>query len=43
MMKHGTDVIDIQALFDGRPIVTIKSVYPDEPRFLTTGEIDGTF
>jgi uncharacterized DUF497 family protein len=43
LTKHNIDFVDIQAIFDGRPIATTTSNYSDELRYLTTGEIDGTF
>jgi uncharacterized DUF497 family protein len=43
LAKHGVDFLRARALFDGRPVVTTVSRYPDEQRFLTTGEIDGRF
>lgn len=39
--KHGVDFIRAQLVFDGRPVVTAASDHPEEPRFLTVGEIDG--
>ncbi len=41
LAKHGVDFLDATALFDGRPVVTAVGQHPDEPRFLTTGELDG--
>ncbi len=39
LAKHGIDFLDVRHLFDGRPLVTIRSPYPDEERYLTTGII----
>ena len=43
LAKHGIDFLDVRRLFDGRPVVTTRSPYPDEERYLTTGIIDGRF
>ncbi len=43
LAKHGVDFLDATALFDGRPVVTVLGQHPNEPRFLTTGELDGRF
>nr|MDP9469856.1 BrnT family toxin [Chloroflexota bacterium] len=43
LVKHGVDFLDATVLFDGRPVVTVLGQHPDEPRFLTTGELDGRF
>ena len=43
LAKHGVDFLAAAALFDGRPVVTGVGRHPDEPRFLTTGELDGRF
>ena len=43
LAKHGVEFLDAAALFDGRPVVTVVGRHPDEPRFLTTGELDGRF
>ncbi len=41
--KHGLDFVRAQLVFDGRPIVTGRSSHPQEPRWLTTGVVDGRF
>jgi uncharacterized DUF497 family protein len=41
--KHGLDFRLARRLFDGRPIVTTRSSYREEDRFLTTGAIDDLF
>ena len=41
--KHGIDFTDVQQLFDGRPVITVQSPYPDERRLLTTGMIEDRF
>lgn len=41
LARHRIDFFDMRALFDGRPLLTTDSPYPDEERFLSTGEIDG--
>ncbi|MBX3069970.1 MAG: BrnT family toxin [Thermomicrobiales bacterium] len=43
LRKHQIDFLRMQLLFDGRPQISTKSVSSSEPRFLTTGEIDGVF
>jgi uncharacterized DUF497 family protein len=43
LAKHSFDFLRARVLFDGRPVVTTVSRYPDEQRFLTTGEIAGRF
>jgi len=43
LLKHGVDFVDAQALFDGRPVMTLASPYPDEQRIVTTGLLDGRF
>jgi uncharacterized DUF497 family protein len=43
LRKHQIDFLRMQLLFDGRPQISAKSVSSNEPRFLTTGEIDGVF
>ncbi|HET7036279.1 MAG TPA: BrnT family toxin [Thermomicrobiaceae bacterium] len=40
LIKHGIDFIDAELLFDGRPVCTIRSVFPNEERYLTTGIIE---
>jgi uncharacterized DUF497 family protein len=37
LLKHQLDFIDVRAIFDGRPVLTVRSVYPNEERYLTTG------
>ena len=41
--KHGIDFILARVLFDGRSVVTHRSSYPDEERWLTTGMIEALF
>jgi uncharacterized protein len=41
--KHRLDFRDIEALFDGRPVVTVPSRSGDEQRYLTTGNASGTW
>ena len=43
LAKHGIDFRLMRRLFDGRPVITTTSSYPDEARFLTTGIIDDLF
>ena len=43
LSKYGVDFLAAAALFDGRPVVTAVGRHPDEPRFLTTGELHGRF
>jgi uncharacterized DUF497 family protein len=43
LAKHGIDFRDVRRLFDGRPVVTARSPYPDEARYATTGVLDGRF
>ena len=43
LAKHGIDFLDVRRLFDGRPIVTTRSPFPDAARYLTTGMLDGRF
>ena len=43
LRKHDIDFIDVQAVFDGRPLVSSVSRQPAELRFLTTAEIEGIF
>ncbi len=43
LAKHEVDFLDATVLFDGRPVVTVVGQHPDEPRFLTTGELDNRF
>ena len=39
LAKHGLDFRAMRRLFDGRPVVTARSSYPDEERYLTTGVV----
>ncbi len=43
LAKHGVDFVDMEVFFDGRPVITGVSRYPDEPRLVTTGVLDGRF
>ncbi len=43
LAKHGIDFLLARNLFDRRPVVTVRSSFPEEERFLTTGVIDGRF
>jgi uncharacterized DUF497 family protein len=43
LAKHDIDFLDARRRFDGRPVVTARSSYPDEERHLTTGNVDGRF
>ncbi|MDP9469848.1 MAG: BrnT family toxin [Chloroflexota bacterium] len=43
LAKHRVDFVDVQELFDGRPVFTAVSQHPDEQRFVTTGILDGRF
>lgn len=43
LAKHGIDFLDARKLFDRRPVVTTRSTFLEEERFLTTGVIDGRF
>lgn len=43
LSKHGIDFLVARRLFDGRPVVTARSPYTDEERYLTTGIIDDRF
>ena len=38
--KHGLDFARARLLSDGRPVVSYRSSYPPEERWLTTGGID---
>lgn len=40
LAKHGLDFALARRLFDGRPVVTARSPYPDEERYVTTGIVD---
>jgi len=37
------DFIDVQALFDGRPLCTVPSLRGDEQRWLSVGELNERF
>jgi uncharacterized DUF497 family protein len=41
--KHGIDFLDARRLFDGRPVVTARSSYQEEERYLTTGIVNDRF
>ncbi len=41
LKERGLDFIDAQALFDGRPLVTVPSPRKAEDRWLSIGELDG--
>ncbi len=41
LAKHGIDFVDVEALFDGRPVFRQPSRYSEERRYLTTGIVDG--
>lgn len=41
--KHRIDFLDVRQLFEGRALVTLRSPYPDEGRYLTSGIIHGRF
>lgn len=43
LAKHRVDFVDVQALFDGRPLFTAVSRLVGEQRFVTTGILDGRF
>jgi uncharacterized DUF497 family protein len=43
ILKHGVDFLRVQALFDGRPVITASSPRSDEVRYATTGIIEGRF
>lgn len=43
LAKHGIDFVAAQQLFDGRPVATFRSRYPDELRYVTTGTIAERF
>lgn len=40
---HGIDFLDASRPSNGRPVVTLRSSFPDEERYLTFGVIDGRF
>ena len=39
--KHGIDFVEAQALWNDDDLFVYPSRFPDEPRFIATGEIDG--
>jgi uncharacterized protein len=41
LKERGLDFIDAQAVFDGRPLVTVASTRDPEERWLSVAEIDG--
>jgi uncharacterized protein len=41
--KHGIDFVRAREIFDGRPVVSYRSSYAEEERWLTIGIIDGRF
>ena len=43
IVKHGVDFLFVQALFDGRPVISAQSPRRDEDRYATTGLIEGRF
>ena len=43
LIKHAVDFEEMQALFDGRPIITVPSTSTVEERFLTTGIVEKRF
>lgn len=43
IVKHEIDFIDVQPLFDGRPIFTAVSRRGEEDRLVSTGIIEGRF
>lgn len=43
LAKHGIDFRLARLLFDGRPVVTTRNVFPREERYLTTGIIANLF
>ena len=40
VVKHGLDFLDVKAMFDGRPMITVQSNYIGEVRFLTRSELN---
>ena len=40
LLKHGLDLVDASALFDGRPIYTRLSARFEEQRFVTVAILD---
>jgi uncharacterized DUF497 family protein len=43
LARHHLDLIDGQALFDGRPVITYSSPRDGEPRFVTVGRLGPKF
>ena len=43
LTRHGIDFRAVRRLFDGRPVLTNKSSYADEQRWLTTGILGERF
>ena len=43
LLKHRIDFVDVRALFDGRPNVSVPATSIDEQRFATTGQVQGRF
>ncbi len=41
LKERGLDFIDAQAMFDGRPLITVPSPRSPEERWLSVAEIDG--
>ena len=41
LVKHGIDFLDVEELFDGRPVLTRSSHRCGEERFATTGKLQG--
>jgi uncharacterized protein len=39
--RHGLDFLDVDLIFDGRPIVTAPSLRNNEHRFVSTAENNG--
>ena len=39
LAKHGLDLLDGAALFDGRPVYSYPTVRSGEPRFVTIGPL----
>ena len=43
LVKYGIDFVDVEELFDGRPVLTRSSHRCGEERFATTGKLKGRF
>ncbi len=41
--KHDVDFVRVRQLFDGRPLLRIRSAYEGEERWLSTGYLDDVF